>query len=312
VEHQLPAGTVVQLGYAGSRGVHLPGRITNINTSIPQTQPDGRLFFPADSNAINPAFGQIGMRYTRFDSIFHGMHAGLQARWRSKLRIQAKFTWAKSIDNCSSAIYNDFQSPDRVPTMFNYRQNRGPSDFDMHRAFAANYSYQLPQIRRSAATHILGGWELHGLVQIQSGPPFNPIVGFDQARLRGGASDLGQRPDFFPSASEPIIGDPQKWFDPLAFSLPAAGFYGNLGRNTLPGPGLSMFTTALHKVVWRTERHAVRLRFEFFNLANHPNFRMPSALALFDSSGRRVGSAGRITETATTSRQIQLALRYSF
>jgi hypothetical protein len=109
-----------------------------------------------------------------------------------------------------------------------------------------------------------------------------------------------------------ILGDPQRWFDPMAFGLQPAGFYGNLGRNTLAGPGLNLVNAALHKVLWRSERHSLRMRFEFFNLANHPNFQVPSDLALFNSSGGRVGSAGRITETSTTSRQVQIAARWEF
>jgi hypothetical protein len=69
---------------------------------------------------------------------------------------------------------------------------------------------------------------------------------------------------------------------------------------------------ARSKQAQRGPSQGIRLRFEFFNLANHPNFKMPSALTLFDSSGRRVGSAGRITETSTTSRQIQMALKWVF
>jgi hypothetical protein len=109
-----------------------------------------------------------------------------------------------------------------------------------------------------------------------------------------------------------ILGDPQRWFDPNAFALLPAGMYGNLGRNVLEGPGLTALDVALHKVLWRTERHSVRLRVEAFNIVNHPNFQIPSVLTLFTSTLDRVGSAGRITETATTSRQIQLALKWVF
>jgi hypothetical protein len=151
------------------------------------------------------------------------------------------------------------------------------------------------------------------LIQLQSGPPFHPSVGFDRARLRAGTADLGQRPDYAATPGAAIIrGDPAQWFDPLAFALPEAGFYGNLGRNTLRGPDLSMASLAVHKVLWRREDIRLRLRAECFNVSNTPNFQVPSDLFLFDSTGRRVGSAGRISETATGSRQIQLALRLDF
>ena len=69
---------------------------------------------------------------------------------------------------------------------------------------------------------------------------------------------------------------------------------------------------ALHKTLWQTDRQSLLFRIEAFNIANHPNFQIPSTLALFTSSLNRVGSAGRISETATPSRQLQLALKWTF
>ena len=109
-----------------------------------------------------------------------------------------------------------------------------------------------------------------------------------------------------------ILGDPARWFNPDAFSLQAAGTYGNLGRNTLAGPGLVDMDLAVHKTLWARERSRITLRVEMFNAANHPNFQIPSGVSLFGSTGARVGSAGQITQTTTTSRQLQLALRASF
>jgi hypothetical protein len=152
------------------------------------------------------------------------------------------------------------------------------------------------------------------VLQVQAGPPFNPTVGFDRARLGGGGpTDLSQRPMYAGAeGANVILGDPQRWFDPSFFELPPEGMYGNLGRNVLSAPGLAAMDLALHKTLWKTERQSVRLRVEAFNLTNHPNFQMPSSLGLFTSSLGRVGSAGRITETTTTSRQIQLALKWMF
>jgi len=88
--------------------------------------------------------------------------------------------------------------------------------------------------------------------------------------------------------------------------------YGNLGRNVLRGPGLATVDLAVHRILWRAERQSVRLRVEAFNVANHPNFQIPSSFGLFTSSLTRVGSTGRISETTSTSRQIQLALKWMF
>jgi hypothetical protein len=176
-----------------------------------------------------------------------------------------------------------------------------------------NFFYQLSPARTGALGLLLGGWELYGTAQAQDGPWFNPTVGFDRARLKGQTTDLGQRPNFVATPGAPVVlGDPQRWFDPFAFGLPVAGYYGNLGRNTVNGPGLGVMNAALHKVIWKREAQNLRLRLECFNLTNHPNFQVPSSVSLFDSTGGRVGAAGRITETTTTARQVQVAVRWTF
>ena len=314
VQQEVARDTVLQLGYVGSRGVHLPGQLTEANPVRPQILPDGSLFFPSNGARLNPAFGRTRTRRMQFDSTYHGFQAGLQRKWRGGFRFQLKYTWNKSLDNTSNIVNKDYLNSDGIPTMFNYCLNRGRSDFDLRHAFGGNFSWALPQVRGAIAGAVLGGWELHGLVQAQTGPPFNPTVGFDRARLTGGGSnDPGERPGYVAApGAKVILGDPQRWFDPNAFALPAAGMYGNLGRNVLGGPGLMNLDLALHKILWKTERQSVRLRVEAFNLANHPNFQIPSGLALFTSSLDRVGSAGQITDTTTTSRQIQLALKWMF
>jgi hypothetical protein len=69
---------------------------------------------------------------------------------------------------------------------------------------------------------------------------------------------------------------------------------------------------ALARDFLRSEKRALRIRGEAFNIANHPNFQIPSGDALFDSTGARLGTAGQITDTTTTSRQLQLSARYTF
>lgn len=305
---------VLQLGYAGSRGIHLLGFVGEINPNRPQILPSGELFFPATLNRLNPYFGVVSTRRSQFDSNYHALQALLSSSWRRRFRYQVKYTFAKAIDTVSNVIRFDYSNLGNVPTMFHYRLNRGPADFDVSHALAANFTWALPSAGATLASWLARGWELHGMLQVQSGPPFSPTVGFDRARLTGGGlSDLQQRPVFAPSAGQKVIlGDPARWFNPLAFALPPAGMYGNLGRNALRGPGLAALDLALHRTLWKREDQSLRLRAEAFNLTNHPNFQIPSALALFDSSLNRVGAAGQITATTTTSRQIQLALRYEF
>jgi hypothetical protein len=302
LQRQLSRDSLVEAGYSGARGVHIMGSIADVNSPVPVILPDGGLFFPPNSPRINPNFGQIGLRRTQFNSFYHGLTLRLQSRLRRDLRFDLRYNWAKSIDETSTVIFSDFVNSDRIPNVFDYRQNRGLSDFDVRHAFSSSFSWQIP-----------GGWEIHGILHVQSGHPFNPRIGFDRAGLRPTSGDGGQRPNLAagPRASI-VLGGPDQYFDPGAFSAPPAGRLGNLGRNVLAGPGIFLLDTSLHKTLWRTEKTSLHLRVEMFNIANHPNFQIPSGLNLFNSALRPLGSAGRITETSTPSRQAQLALRWMF
>jgi hypothetical protein len=138
------------------------------------------------------------------------------------------------------------------------------------------------------------------------------VVGYDRARARFQAGTSPQRPDLAPGANNnPILGSPDRYFDPAAFTLPEPGFYGNLGRNTLTGPGLANVDVSLNKLFRLTEAASLQFRAEAFNIFNHPNFAIPSQRTVFNSSGA-VGSAGRITSTTTPARQLQLGLKLTF
>ena len=316
LQQQVGLNTVVEVGYLGTRGVHLLSHLVNINTARPEVLADGRLYFAPTAPRMNPAFGQIATRRPHFDSNYHAFIVSLQRRFRQGLQFQLKYVWAKSIDNNSTSItQSDFLANDGVPTVFNYRANRGLSDFDLRHDFAANFSWQIPGPSGGVARAVLGGWEISGLFNARSGQPFTPGIGFDRANLRSSSSDQGQRPDALGvPADQVILGRVERWFDPMAFSLPAAGFLGNLGRNTLIGPGLVSMDGALQKHLWRTDRHSLRLRLEMYNFANHPNFRIPDStdLDLWADPNTRLPAVGRITSTATPSRQIQLGIRFAF
>lgn len=315
LQHELNDATTMEVAYAGSRGVHLIGQFIDINVAQPQILADGTLYFEAGAPKRNPAFGRIGLRTTDFDSNYHALQLRLQRSLARGVRIQGNYTWSKSIDVSSTATVTDFIQSDRNPHPLDLHNQRGSSDFDVRHAFTMNASWLTSGPGEGLAGALLGGWELHGLMKLQTGFPFSPFTGFDRTRIQSDFSDLDQRPSLAAgsgSAEDIVLGDPNRYFNPLAFELPEPGYYGNLGRNVLTGPGLFTVNLGVQKSLWRSERQDVRLRAEFFNLTNQPNFSLPSALTLFTSNGSRVGSAGRITSTSTTSRQVQLALRWNF
>ena len=107
------------------------------------------------------------------------------------------------------------------------------------------------------------------------------------------------------------LGTPTLYFDPCAFSLPTAGVYGNLGRNTLIGPGVFNADLGLVKNTKLRERMNLEFRAEFFNLLNHANFRLP-ATSVFISGGGRNTTVGQITGTSIDNREIQFGLKLAF
>ncbi|MBI1956046.1 MAG: hypothetical protein HYS38_06590, partial [Acidobacteria bacterium] len=134
---------------------------------------------------------------------------------------------------------------------------------------------------------------------------------------------IADRPNWNPNfQGKLILGDPARWFNPAAFVLQPAGFYGNVPRNALIGPGFANFDLSFHKDFLVREPRAMEFRADFFNLFNHPNFATPSSptgaqvtggvIVFPDASGAPAGNAGQIFRTVTDSRQIQLSLRYRF
>jgi hypothetical protein len=114
-----------------------------------------------------------------------------------------------------------------------------------------------------------------------------------------------------PAFSGPVLlQNPVQWFNPNAFILPTPGTYGNLGRGTLTGPGLADVDVSLFKTTTVSERASLQFRAEFFNGLNRANFGTPNATVF--SNGAISASAGLITATATTSRQIQFGLKLIF
>ncbi|HZE13649.1 MAG TPA: hypothetical protein VE086_07825, partial [Chthoniobacterales bacterium] len=113
-------------------------------------------------------------------------------------------------------------------------------------------------------------------------------------------------------AGKMILGQPDRYFDANAFVTPAAGTYGNVGRDVLTGPGLATIDFSALKKTALTERVSLQFRAEFFNILNRSNFGTPNAVVFTSASATPAPTAGVITSTATSSRQIQFGLKLLF
>jgi len=159
------------------------------------------------------------------------------------------------------------------------------------------------------ANSLISGWQANGIATLLSGFPFTPQVG---SNVSGdGDTRNPDRPAMNPSfGGRILLRGPAQWFNPSAFSLPAAGTYGNLGREPYDGPGLADVDISLTKDTAVSEKMKLQFRAEFFNALNRVNFDTPNPIVF--SSGAISSTAGLITATATTSRQIQFGLKLLF
>jgi hypothetical protein len=315
VQRQLPAGIVTSVGYVGTRGVHLPWGISgqDRNLAVP-TIVDGRKFFAPNSPRANPAFAVLTT--VRFDanSFYNGFQFGVRRQSVKGLQFQTSYTFSKSIDEASGIFgaAGDFAGSPSPPDPLDPRSERGPSAFDARHTFVTNLLYPLPiHIGSSRGLALLlDGWQLNGIVNLSSGLPFTVLVDGPSDRDR----DLAQtaiRPDLVPGRSDnPIVGDPQRWFDPTAFALPPPGYYGTLGRNTLRADSFQNLDMGLQKNFVARAGFTMQFRTEVFNVLNHANFQIPAVTTIFVSdSPTPVANAGQVTSTANPARQIQLSLK---
>lgn len=301
VQRQLARSTVATIAYTGSRGIHL-GREADFNIGGPN-----------DPVRRNPNFARIRLRTWDARSFYNSLQASLQRQFRAGLQFQLSYTFAKSIDEASGELgrieFNNGQA--RTSDPYNRRNDRALSSFDVRQNLTANLTWDLPG-------RYGRGWQVNNIVTFTSGIPFTPIIIADLDR--DGTDDNEQRPNLRPGASNnPVLGRPEQWFDPAAFTSIEAGARGNLGRNTIMGPGLAMVDLSLAKTfsLPRWDRAQLQLRIETFNALNRANFSSPTRanLEIFTEAGPAAAAlptVGRITSTSTTARQSQLALRLVF
>jgi len=235
--------------------------------------------------------------------------------------LRGVYTWSRALDDGDSlnatAAAN---APALVSNPFDLKADYGLATYDVRHIAVISSTYELPFGKGKPLANSLsgwgnalaGGWSVNSIVTIQSGFPFTPQLSYNPSN--NGDTRNPVRPFINPNFRGPIIlGSTTQWFNPSAFLAPQVppngnlGFYGNLGRNTLIGPGLATWDFSAIKNTRLSERLNLQFRAEIFNLLNRANFNTPNLIA-FTPTGVS-GSAGVITSTSTTSRQIQLGLK---
>jgi hypothetical protein len=353
VQRPLPGGVRLQAAYVGARGNHLLRNYEVNLFPAPMVRADGSLCFPPDAarvrpqdvrpscpavsseraGVINPAFqGGINIMSSDAQSFYNSFLLTADARVSNALTMRGSYTLSKSIDDASgTGTSASAQQYGPIRTL-----DRGPSDFDNRQRLSLSYFYNVPAARNrdnlwySALSQVLGGWRLGGIFSYRTGLQTTARISVRTP----GYLFAPTRPNLVPGMStNPTKGETvgctiggtvvpagiklntvEQFYDPCAFSLPDPGTIGNVGRATLTGPSVVNMDISLQREFSLGNDRRLQFRSEFFNIANHANFRTPSAssMVVFTGGGRLNPAVARFVSSATTSRQIQFALRLSF
>jgi Carboxypeptidase regulatory-like domain/TonB dependent receptor-like, beta-barrel len=277
-------------------------------------------------NRVNQSFASIVHGFNAVSSAYHGLATQLMKRFSRGYTLQFAYTYSRSIDTDSEPFGGGAGELQGTMEVSNIRLDRGLSAFDATHRFAGNFIYEVPFFRNRTdlAGSLLGGWQVGGIVSLQSGFPFTVTTSQDY-NLDGVSADrpnliaelpriVGHSPDDFLNGA---FGDPAQLGS--LFRPAPTGTNGNLGRNTFRGPGYASFDLSLMKsfrVPWpSSEGSRIEFRSEFFNLFNRVNLRAPSnSLGTFAAATglwSNRANFGRST-SSFDARQIQFGLKFVF
>jgi hypothetical protein len=340
IQREITPNTALTVGYVGSHGYHeLIGIDANepfpvicpaspCPATYPATFPAGLAgtpvpagsYFVPTATKANPALANTWTWFSEGDSFYHALQVDLNHRFSRGLSFRGVYTFSKTLDDGDSLnATTSGGGPALASNPFNLRTDWGLATFDVRHIAVISGTYTLPIGHGKRFLGDLGGfgnaaasgWTVNSIVTLQGGFPFTPQLSYNPSN--NGDTRNPVRPFANPAFTGPVIlGTPAKWFDPNAFLAPAntpanAGFYGNLGRNTLIGPGLATWDFSVLKDTRIREQLNFQFRAEIFNILNRANFNQPNAV-VFTPSGVSP-TAGVITSTTTTARQVQFGLK---
>ncbi len=307
VQREVGWKTTVEVGYVGRRGIHNQ-RKRNINQLLPGTIQANT---GVNATALRPflGLGILGLAENSGLSTYHGLQISAERRFARDLQFGAAYTLSKSSDNTSSLT-------DLLPNAYDDRNYWGRSDFDRTHVLIINAFYDVPLLKGSSdwVHRAFGNWELSAVYQAQSGGPFSIRRNVDYAGVGAGSGnqfwnltgDPSMEPTAFaPSSScSPAGAVCSVWFNKAVFTQPAAGTFGVQPRNSLRNPGFWNVDLGLRKNFLTFEKQQLQMRFETYNVFNHPNWGGASTDPTSATFGTINSKGGN--------RVLQLAMKYIF
>jgi hypothetical protein len=264
----------------------------------------------------NPAVANTTHWFSQGVSSYNGLEVDVNHNFSHGLQFRGAYTFSKALDdgdsmNTSVATNSPaFASNPLNPLQADY----GRASFDIRHSATINATYDLPFGRKNATGEnpwwntVIGNWQVSGIETLLSGLPFTPQLSYNPSN--DGDTRNPVRPSLNPNFTGPIIlGGPGRYFDPNAFIAPLANTYGNAPRNFLQGPGIAETDLSLAKKFLLTEKFNLQFKAEFFNLFNRTNLNNPNPVVLTSATSGPSPTAGVITSTSTSSRQIQFGLK---
>lgn len=330
LEHQFGQGIAVRIGYVGQHNLKQNNFDGNGNIA-----PDINMKDPIDptkstNSATNRYIPALGSVYYYIDPIFHStmnsLQAGVHKQFSHGLGFGVEYQWSRvigteNIQNISGTNVND---------------SKGPIAGITPQVLQINYSYELPIGKGKAlfgsagpvASMFLSGWQLSGLVNAQSGQPFNPtfdagVSPVDLSSAPGLPGAVSGRPNRVAGvALYPSKKTKSEWFNPAAFACPLVtdptngkqycSGYGNSGYDLLRGPRYQDWDISLQKNTRWMEHYNVQLRADAFNVFNHPDFSVPNADITASGAGTITSTPNQWSPPAYEPRTIEFGAKFNF
>lgn len=321
VQRQIGASNVLTVGYSGRRGLDLSS-LANFNAphlvfdGISLALPPGPVILP------NPNYQTMNIVGDNTSSWYNGLTVALQRRFSAGFQAQISYTFSKAMSEADgNDTGNHVSAGSRgILSAYNVGAAKALSGYDIRNVFIGNYSYDLPFGKSASgwSSRLLSGWQLTGILGLQNGQPATLNAASPSAlSAYFGEALPNLNPGF--KVSQVVHGGPDQYYSLKAFSPPGPRELGNLGQSALIGPGLVQWDMGLTKNTALTERLHLQFRGEIFNLLNHANFAAPGQVGtsgtageIFTKGGAPIQNATVITQTVTTSRQIQFGLKLIF